>query len=236
MLCFVDLLVVASLAALSAASPLTPAPRKCPVVIEGRVPLGTPLKTFDTDASLFNPNYTKGENVSWSQIIKFPLTLPSRFDVPRAKTIEVTIDDRSIFRPGGGDPQLGFRRAGLLLGNGSDASNIGVKTFHWSSKQDKRRPLNLTHEYMMVWHEANDYASNQFSINAGVMLSQDNPQGGGDSTKLDKKLWKILDRKNNVIWTTPIKQNAWQNFAVTLDYDKKYVESSVPRYPGLQPC
>ena len=41
--------------------------------------------------------------------------------------------------------RVGFRRAGFLLGNGSDASNTGIQTFHWSIHLDSSRPLNLTH-------------------------------------------------------------------------------------------
>ena len=222
-----------ALACLTFAAPTLAVPSnpfvKCPVTLEGRVSLNTTLETFDTPASLFNPDYTKGQNLSWSQILQFPDTKPSRFDLPSHKALEVTIDDRSLFVPGGGKAQLGFRRAGLLMGNGSDASNVGVQTFHWSSKQvggaKGSHAMNLTHEYMTVWHEANDYASNQFSINAGVMLSQDNPkeEGKPDSTKLDKRLWKVLDRKNNVIWTGRIKYGVWQNFAITMDIEKKWV-------------
>ena len=99
---------------------------------------------------------------------------------------------------------------------------MGVKTFHWSVKQDPARKMNLTHEYMNVWHEANDYASNQFSFNAGVMLEQDQPIDTNVSTiGLDKRLWKFLDRRNNVVWTTRISMDEWQNFGITLDYVNK---------------
>lgn len=194
---------------------------RCPVILDGRIPEKMKLHTFNTPASPFNPDYSKGENLTWSQILQFPKVKPSRFDKPGHKAVEVTIDDRSIFAPGG-NRQWGFRRAGLLMGNGSDASNEGIATFHWSVKQDLKAKMNLTHEYMNVWHEANDYASNQFSFNTGVILPQDLPKEGNvDTTKLDKRLWKFLDRKNNVIWTTWIKWDRWQNFAITLDYIKK---------------
>ncbi|TVY93514.1 hypothetical protein LAWI1_G001689 [Lachnellula willkommii] len=198
----------------------------CPITIDGRIPSNTTVQTFDTAASPFNPTYTKGQNLTWSQIIKLPAIRPSKFDLPvHAKALEVTINDSSIFVPGGGSPQLGFRRAGLLLGNGSDASNVGVKTFHWSVKQDLDAKMNLTHEYMNAWHEANDYASNQFSFNTGVMLEQDKPTDGNVSTTgLDRRLWKFLDRKNDVLWTTGIVWDEWQNFAVTVDYENNTLQ------------
>lgn len=82
--------------------------------------------------------------------------------------------------------------------------------------------MNLTHEYMNVWHERNDYAGNQFSINTGIMLEQDQPTDSTvNTTKLSKGLWKILNRDNDVVWTRNIDYDVWQNFAVTLDYDRK---------------
>lgn len=195
----------------------------CPIIMDGRVSSNATLQTFDTAASPFSPTYTKGQNLTWSKVLKLPAIRPSKFDLPiSSKAVEVTINDQSIFVPGGGSQQLGFRRAGLLMGNGSDASNVGVKTFHWSVKQDPDAKMNLTHEYMNVWHEANDYASNQFSFNAGIMLAQDKPTDSNvTTTRLNKVLWKILDRKNHVVWTTMIDWDEWQNFAVTVDYEKK---------------
>jgi hypothetical protein len=54
------------------------------------------------------------------------------------------------------------------------------------------------------------------------MLSQDKPTDSNVSTTgLDKNLWEILNNKNNVVWTTQIAWDGWQNFAVTLDYVNK---------------
>ncbi|KAH9206600.1 hypothetical protein DL95DRAFT_486739 [Leptodontidium sp. 2 PMI_412] len=220
--------LAAAFAILSEAAPNHPKSAIiCPITLDGRVSQNTTLETFDTAASSFNPGYTKGQNLTWSQILKFPPVSSSRFDIPAKKALEVTISDASIFVPGGGQKQLGFRRAGLLLGNGSDASNIGVQTYHWSVMQpeDKKRRMNLTHEYMNVWHETNDYSSNHFSLNAGVMLEQDKPKGGNvTTTGLDKRLWKVLDRKNNIIWTTRIEWDGWQHFAVKIDYEKNTIQ------------
>ncbi|TVY27690.1 hypothetical protein LHYA1_G004891 [Lachnellula hyalina] len=84
----------------------------CPITIDGRVSRNATIQTFDTAASPFNPTYTKGQNLTWSQIIKLPAIRPSKFDLPvHAKALEVTINDSSIFVPGGGSQQVGFRRA-----------------------------------------------------------------------------------------------------------------------------
>jgi len=77
---------------------------------------------------------------------------------------------------------------------------------------------NLTREYMNVWHERNDHDGNQFSFNTGIMLGQNRPTDSNVSmTGLNEK-WKILNNKNDVIWTTSIAWDAWQNFVVTVDY------------------
>lgn len=153
---------------------------------------------------------------------------PSRFDStlhgkPNYKSLEVTIDDKSLFRAGG-NLQTGFRRAGLLLASdtnaaGSDAADSGIVTFHWSIKQDEHRKLNLSHEYMNVWHERADYAGNQFSFVGGVMLKQDG--GTGVDTKKERKSWKVQNRNNTVVFKTKINFREWQNFAIRLDYEKR---------------
>lgn len=73
-----------------------------------------------------------------------------------------------------------------------------------------------------MWHEANSYQYNQFSINTGVVLAQDSPKTSNrSSTGLNRNLWKLMDRNNNVLWTTLIDWDTWQNFAVTMDMDNK---------------
>lgn len=82
--------------------------------------------------------------------------------------------------------------------------------------------MNLTHEYTNVWHERKDYNGGQFSVNTGIILGEDKPTDSNVSkTGLDENLWKILSNKNDVIWTTSIAWDAWQNFAVTVDYVNK---------------
>lgn len=217
--------IAAVFATLTTAVPTANAYHKCPVIIEGRIPHSTPLSTFDTTSSPFSSTHVKGYNLNWSSILQFPLITPSKFDYPSSKAVEVSITNSSVFLSGGKNMQYGFRRAELIMGNGSDTTNIGVKTFHWSVKQDEKRSMNLSHEYMNVWHEANDYASNQFSVNAGVILEQDAPKQTGNGSVsgvgMDRKLWKVLDRKNNVIWSTEIVSDEWQNWGIKVDYLKK---------------
>ncbi|KAH8657137.1 hypothetical protein BGZ60DRAFT_434784 [Tricladium varicosporioides] len=220
--------IAAVFATLTTAVPTANTYHKCPVIIEGRIPQSTPLSTFDTTSSPFSSTHVKGYNLNWSSILQFPPIVPSKFDYPSSKAVEVSITNSSVFLSGGKNMQYGFRRAELIMGNGSDATNVGVKTFHWSVKQDEGRSMNLSHEYMNVWHEANDYASNQFSVNAGVILEQDAPKQAGNGSVsgvgMDRKLWKVLDRKNNVIWSTAIVSDEWQNWGIKVDYIKNTLQ------------
>ncbi|KAB5551083.1 hypothetical protein GE09DRAFT_1222894 [Coniochaeta sp. 2T2.1] len=211
----------AVLFALLSASPILALPSKCaaqaeikcPIVLDGRVKTSLTPTDFDSYAtSPFNPDYVKGNDLKWSQILQFPSPLPqSRFDIPNGtfKPLEVTISDASVFQS-----QKGFRRAGLQIQgdtNTGSPGNTGVRTIHFSVKQDKARPLNLTHEYLNVWHEASDYSADQFMFETGTIIGQ---------TGLAKDTFKVLNRRNQLVWSTPIDYEAWQNFAITLDFGK----------------
>ncbi|KAL0468918.1 hypothetical protein QR685DRAFT_319701 [Neurospora intermedia] len=185
---------------------------KCPLIFDGRIKTRTQLTDFDSSAtSLFNPDNVKGSSLKWSQIIQFPeRDKGSRFDGCSHKPLEVTIADASVFKT-----QCGFRRAGLIFSGdkniGSPASR-GVKTLHFSVREDEARGLNLTHEYLNVWHETSDWSANQFSFQTGTIIGQEG--------SLAKNTFKILSRDNKLIWSTPVEKKEWQNFAITLDFDK----------------
>lgn len=91
--------------------------------------------------------------------------------------------------------------------------------FHWSVLQDLTRPLNLTHEYMNVWHERADYAGNQFSFSMGLLLEVDG--GDGINTRAKREALRVQDRQNKIIFETPIRWVEWQNFGIQLDYDAR---------------
>ncbi|KAI0125848.1 hypothetical protein BJ170DRAFT_450673 [Xylariales sp. AK1849] len=187
----------------------------CPIVLSGQVPTSTQLTDFDSYATstIFNPDYVRASAVPWSQILLFPPNATnSRFDNSSYKPVEVTISDASIFQT-----QNGFRRAGLQLiddTNEGGPGTQGVRTLHWSVKQDAARTLNLTHEYLNVWHETSDYSANQFNFEMGTLI--------GKSDAADT--FKITNRNNEVVWSTPIDASAWQNFAVTLDFDQNTLQ------------
>ncbi|KAI0146535.1 hypothetical protein BJ166DRAFT_66721 [Pestalotiopsis sp. NC0098] len=202
------------LATLAAARPSPRAAISCPVVLSGQVPATAQLTDFDSSAtSLFNPDYVRASAIPWSQILLFPNVTNSRFDGPDYKSVEVTISEKSIFQT-----QNGFRRAGLQLANDTNTEGpgtTGVRTLHWSVKQDPARTLNLTHEYLNIWHERADYNGNQFNFETGTLI---------DHPEVDKNTFKITNRNSEVVWSTPIDQSGWQNFAVTLDFDNNTLQ------------
>ncbi|KAF1962154.1 hypothetical protein CC80DRAFT_155712 [Byssothecium circinans] len=188
----------------------------CPIVFDGRIPtsFATDPTKFDTYATntIYNPDYVKGNDIKWSTILKFPPGPASRFDGADNVPVEVTISDASIFQT-----QKGFRRAGLqFLKDAADGEGQrGVKTLHFSVKQDSARPLNLTHEYLNVWHETADYSANQINFQTGTIIG---------SNGADRNNFKILDRDGKALYSVAIDKAQWQNFAVKLDYTKNQVQ------------
>ncbi|KAF3066591.1 hypothetical protein GL218_09047 [Daldinia childiae] len=192
---------------------------KCPVVLSGFVPADMTPTDFDSYAtSPFNPDYIRGTE-KFSEILQFPEIEASRFDNASTRAVEVTINDKSIFQK-----QNGFRRAGLQIQgdtNENSPGTQGVKTLHFSVKQDAERTLNLTHEYLNVWHESADYSANQFNFQSGTIIGKSGS---------DKDSFKVLNRQNTQVWSTPIDATAWQNFAITLDFVKKNDNSGGGQY------
>ncbi|KAI1801870.1 hypothetical protein F4811DRAFT_563695 [Daldinia bambusicola] len=186
---------------------------KCPVILNGFVPADSTPTDFDSYAtSPFNPDYIRGTE-KFSQILQFPEVESSRFDNASTRAVEVTINDKSIFQQ-----QKGFRRAGLQIQgdtNENGPGTTGVRTLHFSVKQDPERTLNLTHEYLNVWHESADYSANQFNFQTGTIIGKSGS---------DKNNFKILNRQNTQVWSTPVDATAWQNFAITLDFSKNTIQ------------
>ena len=83
---------------------------ECPIALDGRVPADLELTGLDSSAtSPFNPDFVRGSE-KFSETVLFPDVPNSRFDDVGFKSIEVTINDQSIFQQ-----QNGFRRIGLQI-------------------------------------------------------------------------------------------------------------------------
>ena len=113
--------------------------------------------------------------------------------------------------------QTGFRRAELLPASntGTDPSTTGVKTLHFSVMKDAARPLNLSHEYQLVFLESNDFSTNQFVLKTGTIIGG---SAGGDPDTL-----QVIGNVNDgadVLFSTPFVDGGWHNFAAVLDFEK----------------
>lgn len=96
------------------------------------------------------------------------------FTVPVEQVLAVSIDNSSVFIPGGSSPQFGFRRTDVLAQKGAGNPHPvialmenNVTIFHVSVKADTQHPLNFTHEYQIVFIEPND-GSHIFEIQLGM--------------------------------------------------------------------
>jgi hypothetical protein len=125
--------------------------------------------------------------------------------------------DDSIFAPSANNIQTGFRRAELLIASnsGTDDSTVGVKTLHFSLRKDLTRPLNLSHEYQLVFLESNDFSTNQIVLKTGTILGVNtaNP----DTLQL---FGNVNANPPVVLFSTPFTQNVFHNFAVKLDFNQ----------------
>lgn len=123
------------------------------------------------------------------------------------------INDQSIF-----NNQVGFRRAELIpaSNSGTDPSTQGVKTLHFSVKKDGVRPLNLSHEYQLVFLESNDFSTNQVVLKTGTILGQ-------KTTNPDMLQLFGNVNQGQLLFSTPFLDDVFHNFALKLDFDKSCV-------------
>ncbi|KAK8080891.1 hypothetical protein PG997_008709 [Apiospora hydei] len=205
------LVALASLASLGAS-------QKCKLQFDGRVPTGFAAAKFDAENGIFNPSNVVGKGLKLSDVIKTPAVNGSLFDT-KTRPLEVTINDQSIFAPSATNVQVGFRRAELLIASntGTDASTTGVKTLHFSVMKDAARPLNLTHEYQLVFLEDAAFSTNQFVLKTGAIM-------GGDAAA-DPDTLQLFGNVNSkplqTLFSAKFTEGVFHNFAVTNDFDNK---------------
>lgn len=80
--------------------------------------------------------------------------------------------------------------------------------------KDAQRPLNLSHEYQMVFLESNDFSTNQIVLKTGTVL---------DQNVTDPDTLMLFSNVNNasVLFNTKFTPDIFHNFGVTLDFTKK---------------
>ncbi|KAF7365705.1 Glycoside Hydrolase Family 131 protein [Mycena venus] len=195
------------------------------IIYDGRVPYSMHAAALDTSTGPFL-TAVKGQNESASYYTSFlgHSALPTPLWNDRHRTneqvISIKIDNTSIFVPGGGPPQYGFRRTELIAQKNSSSTSLdaemetGVSVFHFSIKADPARPLNFSHEYQIVFIEPSD-GTHVFGIQLGSPFTNPTAQLPAKNAHS----FKVLDHALNVLFTTPFVPDIWHNFAITVDWE-----------------
>jgi hypothetical protein len=80
--------------------------------------------------------------------------------------------------------------------------------------KDATRPLNLAHEYQLVFLESNDFSTNQFVLKTGTII-------GGNAAD-DPDVLRLVGNVNanpvKTIFSTPFTPGVFHNFAIKLDF------------------
>ena len=103
--------------------------------------------------------------------------------------------------------------AGIMPGHGNPGP---IRPARLTTK-DQGRPLNLSHEYQLVFLEDSSYSTNQVVLKTGNIY----PATGlkPDSLVL---LGNVNSKPVPQLFNTSFTADVWHNFAVTMDFDKKY--------------
>ncbi|KAJ7574475.1 hypothetical protein C8J56DRAFT_799619 [Mycena floridula] len=206
------------------------------LLYDGRAPLTLKNSDLDTSTGPFLTAVKGSQSAShYTQLLgravaPTPLrnNLLRQRSVSAEQTISITIDNSSVFVPGGGAPQLGFRRTELIAQGSSGSAaldavmEVGKSKFHFSIQLDSANPLNLDHEYQPVFIEPSD-GSHVFGLQLGPPGSPfTNPTGTLPAP--DAHSFKVLDHATNVIFSTDFKPCVWHNFAVEVDWDNRTLQ------------
>ncbi len=81
--------------------------------------------------------------------------------------------------------------------------------------KDGQRALNLSHEYQLAFLESNDFSTNQLVLKTGTILGQ--ATANPDTLQL---FGNVNSNPPQVLFSTPFTPGVFNNFAVTLDFNK----------------
>ncbi|KAJ3729384.1 hypothetical protein C8R42DRAFT_693379 [Lentinula raphanica] len=189
---------------------------------DGRVPQTMTASDLDSSTGPFLSVVKGSESASHYTTLLGTTSTPTPLwtTVLSEQVISLTIDNSSIFVPGGSTPQNGFRRTDLIAqGDGSNSAldaimEVGVSKFHFSVKQNEQLPLNYSHEYQIVFIEPAD-GTHVFELQLGNPFT--NPTASAPAA--DATSLKVRDHALNLLFETPFTADQWHNFAVQVDWD-----------------
>ncbi|KAL5113783.1 hypothetical protein ACEQ8H_008319 [Pleosporales sp. CAS-2024a] len=228
------------------------APPACSLTFDGRIPQHFTKDTFDTAQSPFNPKYVLGQNQTWKDVITFPDVEPSIFDhAAGTKPVEVEITDKSLFESASEGRETALRRAELLV-NGKNQTVSGKVSWLFSIRTSPSGSyaLNLSHEYLVAFHEAQDFQADFWSLKVGLPMQETlrgpNGTGGGDDLAaygqnigfLHPNVTPSMLQTGRVFYLqgwkwakqvqtyfmAPLTCDIWHNFGLYLDFDDNLIQ------------
>ncbi|KAG2139625.1 uncharacterized protein EDB93DRAFT_1163375 [Suillus bovinus] len=195
-----------------------------PVIYDGRAPFDYTIEDLDNSLSPYL-SVVKGSMKAsyYTQPLRHalnatPLWSPN-LSSPIEQPIRISIDNTSVFVPGGGMPQNGFRRTELIAqkdGNHTaldTVADVGTTVFHVSILEELEKPLNMSHEYQIVWIEPND-GTHVFEIQLGSPFTIPT----GTAPVSDARFLKVRNHALDLLFETPFTSHDWHNFAVQIDW------------------
>ncbi|KAG2114369.1 uncharacterized protein F5147DRAFT_679277 [Suillus discolor] len=195
-----------------------------PLIYDGRAPFNYTIEDLDNSVDPYLSVVKGSMNAShYTQLLGHalnatPLWSPDLWS-PVEQPITVSIDNTSIFVPGSGTPQNGFRRTDLIAqkdGNHTALNaiaDVGTTVFHVSILEELEKPLNMSHEYQIVWIEPND-GSHVFEIQLGSPFTIPT----GIVPVSDARFLKVRNHALDLLFETPFTPYDWHNFAVQIDW------------------
>ncbi|KAI0058240.1 hypothetical protein BV25DRAFT_1290923 [Artomyces pyxidatus] len=191
--------------------------RSTPVLWDGRAPFDYTKAELDASDGPYLSVVKGTQNAShYDSFLGHSLPATPLWSTPE-QAILTTIDNSSIFTPGGSPPQNGFRRGEIIAQPFAGANRTtfdavletGVSAFHFSVRTDDALPLNYKHEYQVVWIEPTD-GTHVFDLQIGTPF---NTTPSATSHNL-----KIRSHNSTVLFSTPFVPETWHNFAVVVDW------------------
>lgn len=102
--------------------------------------------------------------------------------------------------------------------NGGGNVTTGVKTLHVSLQPSAQNPLNISHEYSLVFLERADFSANVFVLRTGTLLGSDG------STKNDLVLLGNTAAGTKTLFSTPFTAGTWTNLALQMDFTANTIQ------------
>lgn len=195
-----------------------------PLIYDGRAPFNYTVEDLDNSLDPYLSVVKGSMNASYyTQLLGHafnatPLWSPNLWS-PIEQPITISIDNTSVFVPGGSMPQNGFRRTELIAqkdGNHTALNaiaDVGITVFHVSILEELDKPLNMSHEYQIVWIEPND-GTHVFEIQLGSPFTIPT----GTVPVSDARFLKVRNHALDLLFETPFTSHDWHNFAVQIDW------------------